>query len=103
MYGNYDNDNQSPTFDLYLGVDFWDTVRFDKVNNITKGIVHTPSSDRIHVCLVNTGYGIPFMSVLELRPLGSDIYTSENGTTLNLVNHFDFSSASNKVERLVPP
>ncbi|XP_028754131.1 probable LRR receptor-like serine/threonine-protein kinase At4g29180 [Neltuma alba] len=75
-YGNYDAQNRSHTFDLYLNVDFWETVHF---NDDTDGyefaeIIHTPTTDTILVCLVNTGLGIPFISMLELRPLINSVY-----------------------------
>ena len=106
MYGNYDNKDQAPTFDLYLGVGFWDTVSIkNSWTTIDKEIIHVPSSDNIHVCLVNTNRGIPFISVLELRPLRNDVYeTKNNGSSLQLYGRFDFSSSSTGQEtlRLVP-
>ena len=78
MYGNYDNKNQIPTFDLYLGVNLWNTVVLNNAwTPLTEEIIHSPLSDTIYVCLVNTGSGTPFISVLELRPLDNDTYQSE--------------------------
>ncbi|XP_028754135.1 probable LRR receptor-like serine/threonine-protein kinase At4g29180 [Neltuma alba] len=86
-YGNYDAKNRSQTFDLYLNVDFWKTVHF---NDETSGyefaeIIHTPTTDTILVCLVNTGRGIPFISSLELRPLGNSIYLTRSPSQSFLV------------------
>ncbi|KAL5575495.1 hypothetical protein UlMin_017194 [Ulmus minor] len=80
LYGNYDNQLQPPEFNLYIGVDLWDTITTNTANDsIDTEIIHVVSSDNIHVCLVNTGLGIPFISALELRPLLNDtIYKTES-------------------------
>ena len=92
FYGNYDDKNQLPEFDLYLGVDQWDTVVLDDASRITsKEIIHELSSDYIHVCLVNTGFGTPFISVLELRLLNYTIYTTAFGSLVPY-NRTDFGS-----------
>ncbi|XP_050285770.1 probable LRR receptor-like serine/threonine-protein kinase At1g05700 isoform X2 [Quercus robur] len=81
MYGNYDGKGQTPTFDLYLGVNRWDTVAVsDASSTISKEIIHLSSSEDIYVCLVNTGYGTPFISVLELRPLPNNTYIPKSGS-----------------------
>ena len=100
MYGNYDNRGVVPEFDLYLGVNLWDTVKFyDDAGTITNiEIIHVLSSDHIHVCLVDTGKGTPFISVLELRPLLNDNYISSG--SLHLFKRWDFASATNRVMRL---
>ncbi|CDP05358.1 unnamed protein product [Coffea canephora] len=79
LYGNYDSKNQTPTFDLYLGVEMWDTVEINSTTiAVTKEIIHVPSSNHTHVCLVNTGAGTPFISSLELRPLDPEAYPTDN-------------------------
>ena len=106
MYGNYDGKNQPPKFDLYLGVDLWNTVNIEDADTRkTEVIIYAPSSDHIDVCLVNLGYGNPFISVLELRHLGSEIYKSKNRSALWLHDHYDFSSTTNQYMRLIiaPP
>ncbi|KAL2539161.1 Leucine-rich repeat transmembrane protein kinase protein [Abeliophyllum distichum] len=81
MYGNYDNKNQLPEFDLYLGVDFWDTVILNDVStSITKEIIHLTKSDFVHVCLFKTGVTIPIISAVELRPLDSTLYRTQLGS-----------------------
>ncbi|EOA29867.1 hypothetical protein CARUB_v10012964mg [Capsella rubella] len=77
MYGNYDDLGKAPEFDLYLGVNLWDSVTIDNATMIvTKEIIHTLRSDHVHVCLVDKDKGTPFLSVLELRLLKSDIYVN---------------------------
>jgi hypothetical protein len=42
-YGNYDNLNKPPQFDLHFGANVWDTVKFTNVSSITlKEIIYTP-------------------------------------------------------------
>uniref|UniRef100_A0A0D3DJ21 non-specific serine/threonine protein kinase n=1 Tax=Brassica oleracea var. oleracea TaxID=109376 RepID=A0A0D3DJ21_BRAOL len=64
MYGNYDGENSSPEFDLFIGE-----------------VVYLSQSEKIFVCLGNKGKGTPFISTLELRFLGNDntTYDSPNG------------------------
>ena len=85
LYGNYDDENQFPQFDLYLGTNKWDTVKVtDSDRKITMEIIHVPQSDYLYVCLVNTNSGTPFVSVLELRLLNSDTYATQSGVSLAL-------------------
>lgn len=94
MYGNYDNQNKLPRFDLYFGINLWDTVTFETVTSSTlKEIIHVPLQDHVHVCLVNTGGGIPFISALELRPLLNTTYVSSG--SLALLFRLDAGSVSN--------
>ena len=100
FYGNYDHKNAAPAFALYLGVDLWDIVDLEDAQVIdNKEIIYVPSSDYIHVCLVNTGNGNPFISALELRPLNNDTYPSETGTGLELAVRYDFASTTNQLMR----
>lgn len=56
MYGNYDAANKPPQFDLYLGVNLWDSIKLDNATAIEmKEIIHIPTENRILICLVNTG------------------------------------------------
>ncbi|PON51016.1 Malectin-like carbohydrate-binding domain containing protein [Trema orientale] len=95
LYGNYDGLNQLPEFDLHLGVNFWDTVKFDSViiSNM-KELVHIPLKDNVQVCLINTGSGTPFISALELRPLKNTTYATSSGS-LSLTLRADVGSTIN--------
>ncbi|GKV27221.1 hypothetical protein SLEP1_g36415 [Rubroshorea leprosula] len=78
-YGNYDGLQQPPSFEVYLGVNFWTTVSCS--NDMTfyyNEIIQFLSTDTIDVCLVNTGSGIPIISALELRLLNDAIYQIES-------------------------
>ncbi|KAL0010247.1 hypothetical protein SO802_005355 [Lithocarpus litseifolius] len=79
-YGNYDNNNKIPKFDVYVGVNYMYTVELDGVDiTLFTDIIHVPTSDIIYVCLINTGFGIPFISALELRPLDKSLYPFDFG------------------------
>ncbi|KAI3766500.1 hypothetical protein L2E82_16563 [Cichorium intybus] len=94
MYGNYDFKSQLPEFDVYLGPDYWDTV---KLNSSSKPanmeIVHVSSSDYIHVCLVNTGRGTPFISAIEVRLLANNMYEETSFGSLYLFARVNFGTA----------
>lgn len=95
MYGNYDNLDKAPEFDLYLGVNLWDSVSIDNATTIvTKEIIYTLGSDHVHVCLVDKGRGTAFISVLELRLLKSNMYETPYDK-LMLVARRDVGSISN--------
>ncbi|XP_044496590.1 LOW QUALITY PROTEIN: putative leucine-rich repeat receptor-like serine/threonine-protein kinase At2g19230 [Mangifera indica] len=91
-YGNYDGKNQFPTFDLHLGVNKWVTVDPYSSTGLFE-IIHVPSVDYIDVCLVNTGYGVPFISALDLRPLDNSIYRIQDGA-LSTIGRRDLGGSS---------
>ncbi|XLQ98792.1 probable LRR receptor-like serine/threonine-protein kinase At1g05700 [Arachis ipaensis] len=101
LYGNYDGLNKLPQFDIYLGVHFWDTVKFTN-SSLSKNyeIIHTPSLDYIHICMVNKGTGTPFISVIEMRILNNATYTTKKpSTSLALFQRLDFGSITNLTYR----
>ncbi|VVA90110.1 unnamed protein product [Arabis nemorensis] len=94
MYGNYDGENGSPEFDLFLGGTIWDTVLLSNGSVVvSKEVVYMSQYEKIFVCLGNKGKGTPFMSTLELRFLGNDntTYDSPNGA-LFFSRRWDFGS-----------
>ncbi|XP_054782572.1 putative leucine-rich repeat receptor-like serine/threonine-protein kinase At2g19230 [Prosopis cineraria] len=90
-YGNYDGKNETRAFDLYLGVNHWTNV-IPGAGYVYREIIHTPTTDTIQVCLVKTGKGIPFISTLELRPLGNSIYQTPSPSLLVLDTRTDVGS-----------
>lgn len=85
-YGNYDNKNQLPKFDLYVGINYWTTVDPQYINVATPvfpDMIYVPMSDIIYVCLMNTGSGIPFISALELRPFNKSLYPIDEKALYN--------------------
>jgi len=89
-YGNYDTLNKLPIFDLYLGVNYWTTVRI--VNSSTAYISETISvspANYLQVCLVNKGSGTPFIAGLDLRFLQPNLYPHSTETqSLVLLSFF---------------
>ncbi|KAF0896626.1 hypothetical protein E2562_026741 [Oryza meyeriana var. granulata] len=78
---NYDRLNRLPTFDLYLGVNYWTTVNI--VNASTAyvfEIIAVSPANYLQVCLVNIGLGTPFISALDLRSFQSNLYPGSNTT-----------------------
>ncbi|KAL0010237.1 hypothetical protein SO802_005345 [Lithocarpus litseifolius] len=75
LYGNYDGQGNFPIFDLHLGPNMWDSVEIVNAPvTVYKELIHVPSLNYIHVCLVNKGHGTPFISAIELRPLNDKVY-----------------------------
>ncbi|XP_019102059.1 PREDICTED: putative receptor-like protein kinase At3g46340 isoform X3 [Camelina sativa] len=86
-YGNYDGQNVSPRFDLYIGPNFWVTIDLGKhVNGDTwKEIIHIPKSNSLDVCLIKTGTSTPIISALELRSLPNDTYNTRSGSLKSIL------------------
>jgi len=100
MYGNYDNLGKAPDFDLYLGVNLWDSVTLENSTTIvTKEIIYTLRSDKVHVCLVDKERGTPFLSVLELRLLKNNIYETASDS-LMLYRRWDLGATGDLPARL---
>ncbi|KAH6763529.1 hypothetical protein C2S52_020962 [Perilla frutescens var. hirtella] len=98
MYGNYDNQSKLPEFDLHLGVDRWDTITFESSSSVYYSeIIHVPKSEYLQVCLVNTGHGTPFISVLELRPV--DLCYNTTLGSLQLLARWAYGSTASLVLR----
>ncbi|KAF8388902.1 hypothetical protein HHK36_025583 [Tetracentron sinense] len=98
MYGNYDGKSQLPVFGLYLGVNFWEEVKFERFSDVViKEIIHVATMDYIQVCLVKSGAGTPFISALELRPLTNSTYNVESGSLLLYMRLDLGSSTTNQI------
>ncbi|KAM2268608.1 hypothetical protein ACFX1S_046710 [Malus domestica] len=90
FYGNYDEQNEVPEFEIHLGPHLWDTVNWLR-NSLEAGsieLIHVPLRNYVHVCLVKTCSGVPFISALELRPLTDASYKTVNGS-LSLLMRYD--------------
>ncbi|KAK1699387.1 hypothetical protein QYE76_016084 [Lolium multiflorum] len=63
MYGNYDGLNRPPVFDLHLGVNYFYTVSISRPDEAKfVEVIAVVPDDFVHVCLINTGAGTPFIS-----------------------------------------
>ncbi|KAL2578657.1 hypothetical protein AAZV13_15G020600 [Glycine max] len=81
LYGNYDGLNMLPKFDLLLGANRWLTVNINNASvSLDFEIIYVPSLDYVHICMVDTGHGTPFISAIELRTLRIDIYETRFGS-----------------------
>ncbi|XP_010510553.1 PREDICTED: probable leucine-rich repeat receptor-like protein kinase At2g28990 isoform X2 [Camelina sativa] len=81
IYGNYDDLNVYPNFDLYLGPDKWRRIDMEGRSNGTKEeIIHIPRKNSLDICLVRTGTTSPIISAIELRPLRNDTYVTHSGS-----------------------
>ncbi|TVU49678.1 hypothetical protein EJB05_01004, partial [Eragrostis curvula] len=73
-HGAYDGPNSGRAFDIHIGVNRWTTVNIISPCRHAIEAVTVSTTDFLQVCLVNTGKGTPFISGLELRPLGKTMY-----------------------------
>ncbi|PSS18032.1 LRR receptor-like serine/threonine-protein kinase precursor [Actinidia chinensis var. chinensis] len=88
LYGNYDGQNSFPKFDLYIGVNLWEKIGISNNASYKTEIMYVPSTDYIHVCLLNTGAGTPFISALELKQLNGTVYKSQSGCMAPYVRNY---------------
>ncbi|CAH8297321.1 unnamed protein product [Eruca vesicaria subsp. sativa] len=89
MYANYDGFDTNPNFDLYLGPNLWDTIDLQgQVNGLRAELLHIPMSNSLQICLVKTGTTIPFISTLEIRPMGSGSYITDSGSLKLLFRNY---------------
>ncbi|XP_022777203.1 LOW QUALITY PROTEIN: probable LRR receptor-like serine/threonine-protein kinase At1g05700 [Durio zibethinus] len=97
LYGNYDDKNEIPEFDIYVGVNYWDTVKLSSAwYMLFLEIIHFFTADTEYVCLVNTGSGIPFISALVLRFSNSSFYNLANsGAALKYIMAIDLGTSNN--------
>ncbi|KAJ4875129.1 putative LRR receptor-like serine/threonine-protein kinase [Raphanus sativus] len=96
-YANYDGFDNNPNFDLYLGPNLWETIDFQgQVKSVRAEMLHIPTSNSLQICLVKTGTTIPFISTLEIRPMGNDSYVTDSGS-LNLFFRRYFTESKNYI------
>ncbi|ESW13058.1 hypothetical protein PHAVU_008G164300 [Phaseolus vulgaris] len=101
-YGNYDNKNEAPVFDLHLGVNFFKTINSTEAEVIRIEAVHFASTETIDLCLVNTDQGVPFISLLELWPLDNSIYQSSSTLlTLDLLTRLNLGASEDNFIRYI--
>ncbi|XVF07972.1 hypothetical protein REPUB_Repub06bG0185100 [Reevesia pubescens] len=75
LYGNFDNNNVYPQFDISLGATHWSTIVISDASTIEKTeLIFLATSPTISVCLSNATTGQPFISTLELRQFNGSIY-----------------------------
>ncbi|OMO72582.1 hypothetical protein CCACVL1_17701 [Corchorus capsularis] len=75
LYGNFDDNNVYPKFDISFGATHWSTIVISDANTIEKvELIFLATSPTVSVCLSNATTGQPFISTLELRQFNGSIY-----------------------------
>lgn len=102
MHGDYDGGGKSLAvrpvrFNLNIGLDFWYEVTVsDAASTYALEAIAVAVASSLSVCLLDTGHGTPFISSLELRPMGSDMYTDATANqSLGLVTRINMGGAAN--------
>ncbi|XP_044479485.1 LRR receptor-like serine/threonine-protein kinase IOS1 [Mangifera indica] len=101
FYGNFDDKATPPqSFDLYLGVNQWDSIVLGNVSTIVfREIIHFSPSDYIDICLVNTGSGTPLISSLEFRQLKNTTYVTQSAESLIIYARMNVQPITNAILR----
>ncbi|XP_022155109.1 probable LRR receptor-like serine/threonine-protein kinase At1g05700 [Momordica charantia] len=96
LYGNYDGLDSLPMFDLYIGNSLWQTLKFtSNAMDAFIDLIHVTSSNEVHICLINTGNGVPFISALEFRA-SLNITFQTVVTSLSLYTRMDIGSIEDR-------
>ncbi|KAL0555514.1 hypothetical protein IC582_009462 [Cucumis melo] len=78
LYGNFDNNNVYPKFDISLGATHWATIVISDANTIeVRELIFLASTPTVSVCLSNATTGQPFISTLELRQFNGSVYYTQ--------------------------
>uniref|UniRef100_A0A7N0UU73 Malectin-like domain-containing protein n=1 Tax=Kalanchoe fedtschenkoi TaxID=63787 RepID=A0A7N0UU73_KALFE len=97
LYGNFDNNNVYPKFDISVGPTRWSTIVISDANTIEViELIFLATEPAESVCLYNGNTGQPFISTLELRQFnGSAYYTKyENQYYLGVSARINFGAES---------
>ncbi|MFS7908663.1 putative protein kinase RLK-Pelle-LRR-I-1 family [Helianthus anomalus] len=95
LYGNFDNNNVYPKFDISMGPTPWATIVISDANTIeSQELIFLASGSTVSVCLSNATTGQPFISTLELRPFNGSIYLTpfENQFFLSVSARINFGA-----------
>lgn len=98
LYGNFDNSNVYPKFDISIGASHWSSiVIYDADTIISEELVLLASSPKISICLSNATTGQPFISALELRQFNNSLYHTEFETQffMSLSARINFGAETN--------
>ncbi|KAF7804493.1 putative LRR receptor-like serine/threonine-protein kinase [Senna tora] len=78
LYGNFDDNNVYPKFDISFGATFWSTIVISDANTIeTRELIFLATDSTISVCLSHATTGQPFISTLELRQFNGSVYHTD--------------------------
>ncbi|KAL9258888.1 putative LRR receptor-like serine/threonine-protein kinase [Drosera capensis] len=96
LYGNFDNNNVYPKFDVSLGATPWSTIVISDANVAEMiEMIFLAQGRIISVCLSNATTGQPFISTLELRQFNGSVYYTdfENQYYLSVSARVNFGSS----------
>ncbi|TVU31792.1 hypothetical protein EJB05_23493 [Eragrostis curvula] len=99
LYGNFDNSNVYPKFDLSLGASPWSTIVIDDATTpVIEEAIILAAAPTLSICLSNATTGQPFISTLELRQFNGSLYytTDETRFFLTLSARINFGAESNE-------
>ncbi|GAB2272345.1 hypothetical protein Dimus_007169 [Dionaea muscipula] len=75
LYGNFDNNNVYPKFDISLGATPWSTIVISDADTVeVREMIFLAVDPTISVCLSKATTGQPFISTLELRQFNGSMY-----------------------------
>ncbi|KAI3447623.1 hypothetical protein Pfo_004288 [Paulownia fortunei] len=97
LYGDFDDNNVYPKFDISFGPTHWATIVISDVNTIeVQELIFLATDPTISICLSNASTGQPFISTLELRQFNSSIYFNqyENQFFLSVSARINFGAES---------
>ncbi|KAL6507949.1 hypothetical protein OROGR_024144 [Orobanche gracilis] len=97
LYGDFDNNNVYPKFDISFGPTHWDTIVISDANTIeSQELIFLATDPTIGLCLSNATTGVPFISTLELRQFNGSIYFNqfENQYFLSTSARINFGAES---------
>ncbi|KAL2933797.1 hypothetical protein RDABS01_016916 [Bienertia sinuspersici] len=78
MYGNFDNNNVYPKFDVSMGATPWSTIVISDASTVEViEMIFLAADSTISVCLSNATTGQPFISTLELRQFNGSMYITD--------------------------
>ncbi|XP_051130694.1 probable LRR receptor-like serine/threonine-protein kinase At1g67720 isoform X2 [Andrographis paniculata] len=97
LYGNFDDNNVYPKFDVSFGATHWATIVVSDSTTIeTQELIFLATDPSVSVCLSNASTGQPFISTLELRQFNGSIYMNqyENDFFLSVSARINFGAES---------
>ncbi|CAA2958066.1 probable LRR receptor-like serine threonine-kinase At1g67720 [Olea europaea subsp. europaea] len=97
LYGDFDNNEVYPKFDISFGPTHWATIVISDANTIeSQELIFLATDPTISICLSNATTGQPFISTLELRQFNGSIYMNqfENEFFLSVSARINFGAES---------
>lgn len=97
LYGNFDNNNVYPKFDISFGPTRWATIVISDASTIeVEELIFLATDPSVGICLSNATTGQPFISTLELRKFNGSIYLNqyENQFFLSVSARINFGAVS---------